>query len=550
MIATKEDAGAIRASAPSQLARDRASTAERPFVQRRQASSPDIAIRDAPCRQDRSASKGVTDAALLRRYRRSMVRRLAWVLTPALIVSMFAACEESSTSEPTTPDAGGLPPLDGSSQSDAPSSPDTGPGSEGGADGGADADVPPLTPDYFVDPAAGADTNDGKTKATAWKTLCKAKDVVQANQVVGLVDGAYDNANQRPPNWNLNPPCGPTFNVAVRLTALNPTKAVVKVPVVLAAGGEVRGLKFDYDADSRGTLSSSAGTLVIRDVSYGSIFSPPNAKGPALSVSGTAKVTVFPGAVTNYTTVPVPDGTALIFAFVTGNGELTMEGGTFDDSTVGNADSFCAPLFEGSGKITLKGVTVRHKGTIVRATGTTLSVTGGTLDDRSTPFNTGCLPSIDLSGSVNATFKDVTFGGGGQRAFGTDTFASGTLALTNVTLTGFTDYAINLNAFDNQPLAFSMRGSTVKNNAVGIRVFGGVAADLGTVASLGNNVIDANTTRGLENGATAIVNAAGNTWTANQQGAGADGKYAASLETGPAAGVNYSLATAAQQIQF
>lgn len=421
---------------------------------------------------------------------------------------------------------------------------------DGGTDSGADADVPPLVPDYFVDPTAGADTNDGKTKATAWKTLCKAKDVVQANQVVGLLDGAYDNANQRPPNWNLNPPCGPIFNVPVRLVAVNAGKPVVKVPIILSAGGEIRAVTFAFDADSRGTITTAAGTLVLRDLSFGDIFSPPNAKAAALAVSGTAKVTMFPGAVTNYTKVPVPDGKALIFAAVTGGGELTMEGGTFDDVAAGNVDSYCSPLFEGAGKITLKGVTARHKGSIVRATGTTLSVTGGTLEDRASAFNVGCIPAIDLSGSVSATFKDTTFVGGTRAAFGTDTFASGTLSLTNVTMTGFTDVAVGLNAFDNQPLAFSMRGSTVKNNGVGLRLMGGVVADLGTGASPGNNVIDANTTRGLDHSATPIVNAAGNTWTPNAQGAGGDGKYAASLETGPVSGVNYALATASQQIQF
>jgi hypothetical protein len=467
------------------------------------------------------------------------------------MVVMVTACEGASSSSSSAAagfDAGSVSP-DPGAQNDAPPSADTGSGSEeGGADGGVDADVPPLIPDYFVDPALGADTNDGKTKATAFKTLCKAKDVAQADQVVGLLDGSYDNENQRPANWIFSYPCGPTFSVPIRLTAVNAGKALVKVPITLT-GGEVRGLKLEYDANSGGTLGTNAGTLVIRDLSLGEIFSPPNAKRPALSVSGTAKVTMFSGAVTNYTTVPVPAGQALIFALVTGTGELTVEGGTFDDTSPANADGYCSPLFEGGGKITLNGVTVRHKGTIVRVYNV-LNVTGGTLDDRATAFNIGCLPTIGLLNGVAVTVKDTVFVGGGRNAITSEVFTAGTLTLTNVTMSGFTDAAVDLNAPDVQPLAFFMRGSSVKNNNVGLRLFGGVAADLGTAQSVGNNTITGNTTRGLDNTASLTVKAAGNTWIANEQGARADGTYAASLETGPTSGLNYALGTAAQTIQF
>jgi hypothetical protein len=481
-----------------------------------------------------------------------MMGRIFYLLAGASALALFAACEEDSSNPATGPDGGfALPdgsPFDASPADGAPL--DGG----GGLDGSADAEAP-LEPDYFIDPAAGADTNDGKTAATAFKTLCKARDVVQANEVLGLLDGSYDNASQRPPNWNLNPPCGPTFTVPVRIVALNTGKAILKVPVGLTQGGELRGLRVEYELLDSGSVSSAeinmtGGDIVLRDLSFGEIFSPPNAKSAPLVVTGTAKVTMYPGSVTNYTTVPVPNGKGLSFAFVTGGGELTMEGGTIDDSALANSDTFCNPAFEGSGKITLNGMTVRHKGSVVRVTGATLGVTGGTLEDRATPFNVGCLPLIDLVSSANVTLKDTTLGGGTRIGIGSSPTSGGTVSLSNVTVSGFTQAGIDVNANAGQPLALSVRGSTFQGNDIGIRVAGGVTADLGTAQSIGNNTINGNTTRGLDDSATAVVNAAGNVWIANQQGAGGDGKYAPSLQTGPTTGVNYSLLGAAQTLQF
>jgi hypothetical protein len=336
---------------------------------------------------------------------------------------------------------------------------------------------------------------------------------------------------------------------------VNSGHAVVKVPIGLSQGGEVRGLKLENDVLDSGAVSvaeinATGGELVIRDLSVGAVFSSPNAKAAPLVVSGSAKVTMYPGAVNNYTTVPVPVGKGLTFAFVTGTAELTMEGGTIDDFLPANDDGYCNPLFEGSGKITLNGLTVRHKGSVVRATGATLNVTGGTLEDRSTPFNVGCFPLVDLVTSANVTLENVTLGGGTRIGIGTTTTSSGTLNLSAVTVTGFTVRGIDVSAFDAQPLALSIRGSTFQGNDVAIKVANGVTADLGTAEDPGNNTINGNTTRGLESSSSNVVKAAGNMWIANQQGAGATGKYTASLQTGPTSGVNYSLLGAEQSIQF
>lgn len=480
-------------------------------------------------------------------------------LFPAVLLPLasIAACGDDDAGPAAPQGDGGLsfPDGNGVPASDAAPS-DAGGGTDADASDTADAgDAGSAHVDYYIDPSAGADTNDGKTAGAAFKTLCKAKDAATANQVIGLADGNYGDA-QRPPGWNLSIPCGPSFKVPVKIVALNPAKAVVQIPITLEQGGEIQGVviddeKLDGGGTSKGKLHVSGGTAVLRGVSFADVFSSPTAKAAPLVVDGTAKVTMFPDGVANYTTVPVPDARGLTFAFVNGNGELTLEGGTIDDSTAENADTYCNPAFEGSGKITLKNVTVKHKGGIVRAvTSGSFHATGGSLTDQSKANNVGCHPAIDLDGPGDVTLEDTTVGGSALTGVGSAMTAQGNLTITRTTVSGFSTAGIDLKNLAASTLVFSLRESKIQNNGVGLRIGAGVQADLGTTASPGKNTITDNATRGLESTATAPVQAAGNTWIASQQGAAADGTYAASLQTGPASGVNYALTSAANSIQF
>lgn len=482
----------------------------------------------------------------------SIGMRLAFGLIALHGFVALAACEDSSsdgTSGPgVTLDSG----VDSGNTSDSGSNTtDSSATDTGATDTGVDSGEPPLLPpDWFVNPMTGDDTNDGKSSAKPFKTLCKAREVVQANQVIGLMDGAYDNTTQRPAGWNLSFPCGPTFNEPVVLEALSSGKAVVKVPLLLNQGGAVRGIKLDTERGdagliTTGSIQTSAGTTTIRSLSVGDVFSSPNAKTAPLVVSGLAKVTLIAGDVANYTTQPVPNGAGLSFAFV--GGELTIEGGMFDDSAANNADLFCNPLLEGSGKVTLKGVTVHHKGTAIRATtGATVSFEqGSVLENRSTALNVGCVPVIGVLGAITSINLNGATVRGGVSGLETEPgIASGPVTITNSTFEALSKYAINLTG-----TTLKVRGSTIKSGDIGIRVVAPATTDLGTAGDVGGNTLTGATTA-LRVETTTVVNAAGNTWTANQQGADAQGKYAAELKVGPVTGLNFTLLTAAQSLQL
>jgi len=470
-----------------------------------------------------------------------------------LAVFGIVACEDSSD-EGGPPDAGDLLLGGGAMPDGSSTTTDTGAADSsndvladvGVGDGGG---VPPLLPpDWFVSPT-GDDANDGKSTAKPFKTLCKVRDVVQANQVIVLMDGAYESGNQRPVGWIYNAPCSPTFTTPVVLHALNAGQALVRVPLAFNQGGAVRGIKLENAPPGSGSFSSgviqaTGGTLTIRALTVGDVTSSPNAKAAPLVVSGSAKVTLIPDGVANYTTVPVANLRGQMFAFITGGGELTVEGGTFDDSAANNADSYCNPLFEGGGKLTLNGVTVHHKGTVLRAYGTA-SIEGSVIENRSIALNSGCGPVIGVLGNIDIRITNTSIRGR-FRGLDTETVSWGPVTITNSTLEGSVDYGINLSGN-----MLKLRGSTVKSAGIGIRIAGVATADLGTAADVGGNTLTGSTTTALRVETATVVSAVGNTWVANQQGSDAQGKYpAAELKTGPITGLNFTLVNAAHSTQL
>ncbi|MFT3921370.1 MAG: right-handed parallel beta-helix repeat-containing protein [Myxococcales bacterium] len=136
-------------------------------------------------------------------------------------------------------------------------------------------------------------------------------------------------------------------------------------------------------------------------------------------------------------------------------------------------------------------------------------------------------PKLTVTGS---TFSNNYMGGIAMRSGGSLSLSGGTVTANG--RTGFPgDAGVLLTG--GFPYALAMRGVSVTNNFMsGVSVSGDGSAsfDLGTLASPGNNVLTGNATQQLrlETAADSVVPAIGNTWTASQQGAGADGRYAVS----------------------
>jgi hypothetical protein len=142
------------------------------------------------------------------------------------------------------------------------------------------------------------------------------------------------------------------------------------------------------------------------------------------------------------------------------------------------------------------------------------------------------------STSFHATISNTTIGGlggfpsvkgsfqmiGGElsnsQASGAQ-LGTGTWTFTNVIIHSNKDLAFYLQGAD-----LIMRNCQVVDNGEGIDVFQGSTADLGTVASPGGNVFQRNKGGSVFAESPALVNAVGNTWAPNVQGADGNGKYA------------------------
>jgi hypothetical protein len=128
----------------------------------------------------------------------------------------------------------------------------------------------------------------------------------------------------------------------------------------------------------------------------------------------------------------------------------------------------------------------------------------------------------------------------------TSSSAAGSLTLSNLTITGNTQGGMTVSNG-----ALKLRGSTVSNNGAegGVTLYGILDVDLGTSASPGGNTFTGNAGPQINSVAAAgqTVNAVGNTWTPNVQGADANGRYslppafAPVPKAGPTTGANYQI---------
>lgn len=129
----------------------------------------------------------------------------------------------------------------------------------------------------------------------------------------------------------------------------------------------------------------------------------------------------------------------------------------------------------------------------------------------------------------------------------------GSFDVRNTTVTGSSaagGIGAGIYVYATPAASFKLRASTVSGGAQDGVTFGGfvtMTVDLGTAADPGGNTFTGNAASGLLNGMAPgqTLNAVGNTWTPNVQGADANGRYstppafAPVPKVGPANGVNY-----------
>jgi hypothetical protein len=453
----------------------------------------------------------------------------------------------------------------------------------------------------YVDAATGADTNPC-TQAAPCKSLTKAMAGSPAGATFLLADGLYTPDTEG--GGGINIPDGAT------LQAIHPGAATLATLATNVIGSAtLNGIVIDRKGTGFGCGGINAGSSTgAPTLTLIGVFS--NCTN-WLSLTGKVKATMTPGALPGgaYTT-GLPAG-ATQWARTNGASELLIQGGMLDGHGSGNAYPQAALLGAGgTSTLTLDAVTVRNwpqaalsaeGGNIVLRNGTQVDTVGkagvacntgsamlvggqsGRLTmDHATLSNAAgagvCVLnnfSTSLNNSLQLTQSTITQSGGAaiqnestqgvgavitadganltNNAYGIFwTGRTGTsFDLRNSTVSGSTVAGgIGIYIYFAESSSLKLRGSTVSGNAqYGVEIDGNLAADLGSQIDPGNNTFTGNALAGLRSMAATgqFVDAVGNTWLANQQGADANGHYSIAPlyapvpKVGPASGLNFKI---------
>ena len=442
-----------------------------------------------------------------------------------------------------------------------------------------------TTGDRFVDPAAGLDTNDCSQPAPC-KTIAKAMSGAPGGSTVYLANGVYAPATQGN---------AATIPDGVGLKASNPGGASVVDGLVLTVAGSsaINGVAFDTTNINCGrvTASSTTGTPTLALI--GVLLDCTD----VLDISGSVSATLTPGTLINgQYTGATAFGTGTLVN-VGGTAQLTIQGGIFDGN--GQAANSAMLSVGGGASLTLSHVTVRNRkstGIAVIGAATLVLNNQSLIDSVGQASNCVDASSVVIHGTGAVTLDHSTISNGASSAIcvGSGTAAStvhivqstiskmangltaeignGSTAIVTMSGASFTNNARGIfwnglagTSFDISGSAFTgntltgidfegfgslkLRNSTISSNSgQGVWLITNPSADLGTAADPGGNTLTGNTSTSVQMNFTNVgnVQAAGNTWNPNVQGADAAGHYATpTLKTGPAgSGTNYQITNA------
>jgi hypothetical protein len=297
---------------------------------------------------------------------------------------------------------------------------------------------------------------------------------------------------------------------SVRLTNLRITNTDVAIGAAKAAGEAVLDLKIE-------NLDVSGGTIGRQRCVVG------------LHVDGPTELTA--------TGLVMHDIGAAVFALAQKPEKVKID---LTGANVSAIESF-SPC--NSGVFELRGVALTLRDSIVSGGGlafnfyssATLTIIGSTIRDQGFGLS-GFDSTVQVTDSMFVNTS--VFAEGGNWSFAGVTIEQGK--------------GLQLATSSAQTLTFKLRDSKISASETdGISIVDDVSADLGTVASPGNNMITGNTGVGLAIVGPRLTNvsAVGNTWNATVQGADADGHYFTSETlTGPltrTAGNNFALVAGA-----
>ncbi len=439
--------------------------------------------------------------------------------------------------------------------------------------------VNPSASQWFVDAQNGSDQGPG-TETLPLKTLSCASVAARPGDTVSLFDGTWDrNVDAKLGNAMMTT-CGVDAGVAfapnVRLRAIHPGAVRIASTAyhgICMSGGAIEGIRFDCLA-GRPVIETHEGTLEITGSSLR------NCEVFGLDIGGTAKVTMRPGSLSDYAGYPnaqfailrdestlsvvggklsyssmafwlegnatlalrgvaiqsqdSPSMAGQAVYLVSGTPRLTIDGGTsFDNVSLGILSSSV------TSDITIDGMTFQNGGNVLIVTEVPSTFVPQIAINRLTVTDATGL-GVDVGGTFDLSVTNSTFTRVGAPAVMPS--GSGTVSLDTVSFTGgWGAMLFSSNATEN--LVVKVRNVTALDgeySGVGVSGDSADSFDFGTSASPGNNVFRGNN-RGQHDGYAnfafalttgALVQAVGNTWDANQQGADSGGHYSAGSTPG------------------
>ncbi len=369
----------------------------------------------------------------------------------------------------------------------------------------------------FVNSLTGADNNPGSSSKPL-KTLAKALSVVKSGMGITL-SGTFDTANGE--TYPENVPDGVTVQGSTASTA------------VLVGPGTAGGLIMSGNVTLRYLTLKAFGTALYTSSGVqalvGLVF---DTDTQALQAAGTAQPSLTDCTDTNgqqgmaaqdSTKVTVSGGTYSLTG--TAMSLLGTASVTWSNSTItGNGSSYGFDLSDSSSlKFQNVSLSKFSGGIFTRSNSNAVELSGGSISQVGS--------GIGIYSQGTLVTNGTTFSGPG--GIGVDAEA-GTVSLNNSVVRGFSSYGVVVSNVS----ALRMRNTQVINNSVssaGVSV-GGTSSnvDLGTSSDPGGNTLQGNDVNGngtnLNLGITSgVVQAVGNTWKANTQGADANGHYSSLL---------------------
>jgi Right handed beta helix region len=423
----------------------------------------------------------------------------------------------------------------------------------------------------YIDAVNGSDTTGDGTPGKPFQTLAKVGTVAASGKTIYAFPGTY--ALQVT-----------AVNVAagVGIEAVNPGTVTFSggsgsYGITFAGAGFLRGVKMDH-----AFVNVGAGLVAIDATQFTGLPDQGSANSAGINVSGTGHVVLTPGALTSY-----GDNTTASLGYLSGSGQLEVRGGALLTSAANVFSSVALFNVNDTSQLTLDNVKLDglKTGAVLAQGSSTVTLQNGTLIHASAqasgPFRqaitvTGsptvildassitATPGVGIAASANVTAPVVTLRNGATidaaTSLGVSFAGTGTLTLDNAHITNCGDSGVDLES----GVLITKAGTVVSGNKVGINprigamtsitlrgtqvinnvndgLLGALAAtsttDLGTAASPGGNTFAGN---GAANAAASnvnlsvslaaadlTINAVGNTWDPNANGADATGHFGA-----------------------